>query len=58
MATQNEQKIKTILKTQFVKETENMQKTVFSFQFLKVNEKRHLINEFVLFNELVLEFKS
>ena len=58
MATQNGQKIKTILKTQFVKETENMQKPVFSFQFLKVNEKTHLINEFVLFNELILELKS
>ena len=35
-----------------------MQKPVFSFQFLKVNEKTHLINEFVLFNELILELKS
>ena len=31
LATQDGQKTKTILKTQFVKETENMQKAVFSF---------------------------
>ena len=31
LATQNEQKTKTVFKTQFVKKTENMQKAVFSF---------------------------
>ena len=31
LATQNGQKIKIVFKTQFVKETENMQKAVFSF---------------------------
>ena len=31
LATQNEQKTKTILQTQFMKETENMQNTVFNF---------------------------
>ena len=31
LATQNGQKTKIVLKTQFVKETENMQKAIFSF---------------------------
>ena len=31
LATQNRQKTKTVVKTQFVKETENIQKTIFSF---------------------------
>ena len=43
LATQNGQKTKIVLKTQFVKETENMQKAVFSLYFSKVNEKIHLI---------------
>jgi len=42
LATQNGQKTKTIIKTQFVKETENMQKVVFSFYFSKFNENMHL----------------
>ena len=37
LATQNRQKTKTILKTQFVKETEHIQNIVFSL-FSKVNE--------------------
>ena len=33
LKTQNEQKTKTVLKTQFAKEIENMQNVVFSFYF-------------------------
>ena len=32
-----------VLKTQFVKETKNMQKAVFSFYFSKIKENIHLI---------------
>ena len=57
MATQNGLKTKTVIKTQFVKEIENMQKTVFSFYFSKINEHTfNLMN--VSFNELAFEFKS
>ena len=38
MATQNGQKTKIVLKTQFVKETENIQKAVFFFFLISKND--------------------
>ena len=41
--TEKKKKKQNVLKTQFVKETKNMQKAVFSFYFSKIKENIHLI---------------
>ena len=59
MAIQNEQKTKTVLKTQIVKETENIQKAIFPVSTFQKSMKTCIqLNECVSFNELALEFKS